>query len=265
MALGAGTIGGQVNLDASGSPARLGTTLKVADVDLTDLIKMGGAEAFLSGKVKADVNLSSSGNSPHDLASNLNGPITLISAGGDVISTASDKLSAGLAEILAPGVGGKNEGMNCLVARFIASGGVVKGNGILIDTMAATAAGYGDIDLRSETLNLNFHAKSKLINVGGLVPPLHIGGTLTSPDTSVDAKSVVQNVGQMLLGGEVADGVPDVATQQGQNACAYALDHPSASAPASKGGVVQDLAGKAGQQLKNLPGASGLLKGIFGQ
>ncbi len=255
MALGAGVISGQVNLDTSNKPARLGTNFNVTDVDLSDIIQLGGIEAFLSGKVKADINLISSGNSMHELAGNLSGPINLISAGGDVLSTASDNISAGLAEILSPGTNTKKEGMNCLVARFIASNGVVKGNGILIDTVAATAAGYGDVDLRSETLNLDFHAKPKLVDVGSLLPPLHIGGTLSNPSPTLDAQSVVQNVGSMLMGGTPADGVPDVLTQQGQNACAYTLDHPSA-APAShaKGGVVQEMAGKAGSILKGLLG-----------
>lgn len=257
MALGAGTIIGQINLDASKIPAQLSTSFTVNDVDLSDVIKAGGAEAFLSGKMKADINLTSSGNSLHDLASNLSGPVQLISAGGDVLSRASDALSAGLANILAPGTGNQNEGMNCMVARFIAHNGVLRGNGILIDTAAATAQGFGDIDLRSESLNLDFRTKTKLVNAGGLLPALHIGGTIANPSIGADANSVIQNVGQLLMnGGAVQDTVPDVVTQAGQNACAYALDHPSASAApaANQGGVVQGLAGKAGSMLKGLFG-----------
>lgn len=255
MNVGAGTVAAQVSLDAGTAPARLGTTVAVNDVDISDLIKVWGAEAFLSGKVKADVNFASSGNSLHELASNLSGPLAVIGAGGDVISTASNKISAGISEILSPG-SSKNEGMNCIVARFLAQTGVVKGNGILIDTGAATVAGYGDIDLRSETLNLDFHAKPKVVSVGGLLPKLHVGGTLAKPDVGADAQDMIKNVGNLLTGGSVADPVPDLVTQQGQNACAYTLDHPSAAAPAAanKGGVVQDVAGKAGT----------LIKGLFG-
>jgi len=267
-ALGKGAINGQINLDASGAPARLGMTFNLNDIDLGDLIKAGGAEAFITGKVKADTNLASNGNSLHDLASNLSGTFNVIGAGGDVLSSASSKLAAGIESILSPGGGSKNDGVNCLVARFIASNGIVKGNGILVDTGAATAAGYGDIDLRSETINLEFHAKSKMVNTAGLLPPAHIGGTLLKPDVSFDAARTIQNLGNMLLGGgEVSDPVPDLATQQGQNACAYTLDHPTKNAAPAKGGVVQDLAGKAGEQLKKLNGGAGgdLIKGLFGQ
>lgn len=255
MKLGAGTIAGQINLDAGSSPARFGSTFAVNDVDLSDLIKAAGMEAFLTGKVKMDANFASSGDSLHELASNLTGPLMLIGAGGDVISTAQDKIAAGLMDILSPG-GAKNSSMNCLVTRFIAQNGMVKGNGILVDTAAATAAGYGDIDLRSETLNLDFHTKPKLVNLGGLLPAVHIGGTLLKPEIGADGRGMVNNVGALLTGGAVNDPVPDVVTQQGQNACAYTLDHPSAAKPgASQGGVVQDVAGKAGT----------LLKGLFGQ
>lgn len=254
MKLGDGTITGQVNVDASAVPARFSSELAVNDVDISDLIKVWGAEAFLSGKVKADVTVASVGNSMHELASNLNGPITIIGAGGDVLTTASNKISEGIASILSPG-GGGNQGMNCVVARYLAQNGVIRSNGVLIDTSAATMAGYGDADLRSETLNMEFHAKPKLIGVGGFLPSLHIGGTLKKPDVGASAKSLVQNVGSLLTGGGASDPVPDVMTQQGQNACAYALDHPTVAPTGTKSGVVQDLAGKAG----------GLIKGLFGQ
>ena len=254
MNVGAGTITGQINLDAGMSPAKLGVTLAIHDVDLSDLIKAGGAEAFLAGKIQADLNLVGSGNSQHELASNLSGTVSLIGAGGDVITAASDEISAGIAEILSPGSSaGRN--MNCLVARFIALNGVVKGNGILIDTSSATAAGYGDVDLRSETLNMDFYGKPKLVDLGGLLPPLHIGGTLLNPKVSASPQSIIQNVGNLLTGGSVSDPVPDLVTQQGQNACAYTLDHHAASAPAEKQGAVQELAGKVAP----------LLRGLFGK
>jgi AsmA family protein len=258
MGLGAGSITVRASLDAGVSPAHFSGTVTVSDVDLSDLIQLWGVEAFLSGRVKGDINLAGSGNSPHELASGLNGTINIIGAGGDVVSSAAGQISAGLAEILAPGTGNKNENMNCLVARFIAHEGVIRGNGILIDTMAATAAGYGDIDLRSETLNLAFHAKPKLIDiVGGLIPPLHIGGTLSKPSVSADANAVMQNVGQLLTSGSFNDTVPDLLTQQGQNACAYTLDHRATAAPQQPenlGGVVQGLAGKAQSLIKGLLG-----------
>jgi uncharacterized protein involved in outer membrane biogenesis len=254
--LGEGTMFGQVNLDAANALAHLGVTISINGVDMADLIKVWGTEAFLSGKVKSDINLASSGNTMHELASNLSGPISLIGAGGDVISSAKDRITAGLMEVLAPGSGNKNASMNCLVARFIAQNGNVKSNGILVDTAAATAAGYGDIDLRTETVNLDFHAKTKLIDVAGLLPSVHIGGTLQNPDVNADAKSIIQNVGSLLTGNAVADNVPNIATQQGQNACAYTLDHPTAAqnTQQQKGGVVQDLTGKAGTLLKGLLG-----------
>ncbi|MFK5151321.1 hypothetical protein ACI4CU_28650, partial [Klebsiella pneumoniae] len=80
-----GTISGQVKLDAAAVPAKASTGISVSDVDWRDLIKVWGAEAFLSGKVKADISVASTGNSMHELASNLGGPITLIGAGGDVV------------------------------------------------------------------------------------------------------------------------------------------------------------------------------------
>ncbi len=64
--------------------------------------------------------------------------------------------------------------------------------------------------------------------------------------------------GNILGGSSVSNEVPNITTQQGQNACLYTLEHTAAAsasnAPASKGGAVQGLANKLGGQLKGLLG-----------
>ena len=265
--LGGGEVSGQFNLDAGPSPARLGVSLNASGVNLSDMLEIGGAEAFLSGKVDADMNIASSGDSAHALASNLSGTFNMVGAGGDVISRAADKISTGLAEIFSAGTGKGTESMNCLVARFIASNGIVRDQGILVDTSATTVAGSGGFDLRNETIDLMLRAKTKGVDVGGFLPPLHITGSFRDPDFSLNAQAVIQNVAGLLTEGTLNDGIPDVATEQGQNACLYTLNHPSAAGAATpQGGVVQDLAGKAGQATQKLNDLGGkLLKGWLGQ
>jgi uncharacterized protein involved in outer membrane biogenesis len=265
-ALGSGALEGQIILDAAQTPPHLGMTFTANSVDIGDLMHLGGIEAFLSGKVNADMNIVSSGNSLHQLASNVSGSINVIGAGGDVVNSAADKVSAGLANLFAPGSANGNESMNCIVVRFTAANGIVKDNGILVDTSATTVAGNGGADLRSETIDLLLRAKPKLINTGGLLPPVHVGGTLLHPDFGVSAATVVQNVASEFLGvgpGTVGNAVPNITTQQGQNACLYTLQHPSAaSAAPAQGGAVQGLAGKAGDTVNKL---GGKLRGLLGQ
>ncbi len=267
--LGNGPVNGQLTLDASGSQARIVATVKAKDVDISDMLKLWGAEAFLSGKVAAEANLTTSGGTPHALASNLSGSLNIIGAGGDVISRTASRVSSGLTALLTGGGSGADN-VNCLVARFTAKDGIVKDNGILIDTGAATIAGNGGLDFRDETIDLTFRGQSKNIKVGNLLPPVHVGGTLAKPGISVSPAAVMQNVAGLLTGKRLVESnVPAITTQQGQNACLYTLNHAteaSNSAP-SEGGVVQDLAGKANQKINELGGGVGqqIMKGLFGQ
>jgi hypothetical protein len=266
--LGSGKLTGQVHVNGAMEPPRVGFTLNVADVNISDLLHAGNLESFLSGKVNADINIATIGYSTHALASNLNGTINVMGAGGDIISRSSDRVVAGLEALLVPGGGARGQSsLNCMIGRFIASNGVVKDNGILIDSPAATVSGAGGIDLRVETIDMLFRAKPKVGQVSSLIPPLHIGGTLVRPETSISAASVVQNVAGLLLGNKLSNdtSIPDVTVVQGQNACLAALERPPAAATTQpqKQGVVQQLGGKAGELLNGKAG--GLLKGILGQ
>jgi uncharacterized protein involved in outer membrane biogenesis len=253
--IGTGKVSGQLHVNAAVDPPNLGLTLNATDLDMTDLLH---SASLISGKVNADMNIASTGNSMHALASNLNGTLNVIGAGGDIVTRSSDRIMSGLQDLVQPGSGKGEENLNCMIARFIAANGLVRDNGILIDTGAATVAGNGDIDLRGEVIDLQFRTRPKLVDTSGLLPPVHVGGTLLNPETSINTEAVVQNVVGSLLGGKAPaeQEIPDVVAQQGQNACLGALNHSAAAKTDQQPqqGVVQKLGGKAGQLLKGLLG-----------
>ncbi|MER2519363.1 MAG: AsmA family protein [Bdellovibrionales bacterium] len=262
--VGGGSLNGQVQVNAATSPAKLGTTLIFKNVELADMLKFHGAESLIQAKAAVDINLTSFGESVRALAGNLSGTVSVISAGGDVVSRSQETVLSGLAKLLAPGTSG-NAAMNCLVARFTAAEGVVRDNGILVDTVATTVAGSGGVDLRNETLNFTFRAKPKGVNVGGMLPPVQIGGSLAKPSYGVHAESVIRNVAGLLMGNGAGlnDPIPDVVVQAGQNACLAALNNPQARKTTPEGGAVQDLAGKANKAAQDIGGK--LMKGLFGK
>jgi hypothetical protein len=145
----------------------------------------------------------------------------------------------------------------------MATDGVVNENGMLADTTATTIAGQGGINLGAETISLLLRARTKLVNVGGVLPPLKIGGSLSKPSFSVDPTAVVQTVVGILSTGLMKGDVPDMQSQAGQNSCVYTLDHPKASSPSSPADIVKGAGGKTGQQINDV--GSKLLKGLFGQ
>ncbi len=258
--VGNSEVGGQIRLDGSVTPAQLNFVFSAPNIDLADLLHLGGAEAFLSGRADAEASLSSSGNSMHALASNANGKISVIASGGNILQGAAGDISSGLMQLFAPG--GSSNALNCLAARFIVINGVVRDNGILVDTMATTVQGNGGFSLGFESIDMTLHAKTKLVNVGSLLPPLHVGGTFSDPSFHVDPNAIVQNIAGMLTSGSLNNGVPNVEGQAGQNACVAALDHPQVQTTSQQAPIIPGVMGGM-QQLKNIGGD--LMKGLLGQ
>lgn len=270
-ALGKSPFEGELKLDAA-STAQYSLNFKAPDADLAELLSIVGAPPVLNGgKGNADVQLAGSGASPHDLAASTNGHINVIATGGTISASAAGAGAAALSQILAPG--GGNPVMDCLAARFNVANGVAKDNGILADSSASTVAGSGGFNLGAETIDMTLRASPKLVKTGGLLPPLHIGGSLSSPSFGVDAAGTIQSVASGLLGGKTGllanavggdSGVPDVKpAPDGSNACVYALDHKTATAAApSQNTSIKDVAGQAGTKAQEL--GNKVMQGLFG-
>lgn len=258
--IGSGTASVQFRLDASQSPARLSLALNATDADLGELQKLGDMTPFLRGKSGANVQLSAVGNTPHALASTTSGVITVTADKGEILGSAVSGVSSTLAAIFNPG--GGDSAINCLAVRFIAKGGILTDNGVLIDSMPTTLAGRGHINLGAETLDLTLNARTKLVDIGFFVPTLKVSGSFADPGYAVDAVSGVKNVVGSLIGGSAAvtnANVPEIQNVSGQNACVYTLDHPKAATPASPAQQLNN-AGKAIETIGNT-----LTKGLFGK
>lgn len=261
--IGAVPVDVQFSLDASQSPARLGVKITGNGVDLGDLQKLGGMTPFMEASASANIQLAGQGNSLHEIASSLVGVITITAEKGTIMTGAAAKISSTLSALFSGG--GSNDALNCVAARFIAKNGVLNDNGILIDSAASVVSGKGNVNLDSETVALTLHAKTKLVDVGGLVPALQITGGLTSPHYSVDAAGMVKNVVGSLVNGNIdviASDVPDMqVAPAGQNNCVYTLDHPKAAT--SSGILSTNPVSKVQDKVKNLGGS--MLKGLLGQ
>lgn len=255
--LAKGVLAENIKLNVTTSPAQLLLTSSSSNIDLADLLALAGSPAVLTGKADANAAISATGDSFHDLASSMTGTIDVVAAGGEVSSSAAKDISSSLMDLIAPD---GSSVLNCLAARFIAKNGIVHDNGVLIDTPVTTIMGKGEADMSSETLNLTMRAHTKLSGLGGLLPPLYVGGTFLKPNFSIDSKSVVQSVVGVLSGGSLESGIPEVVAQPAQNACLYALNHPVAMEASSV--LLPGIDGQV-QKLKNI--SKQFLNGLFGQ
>ncbi len=150
----------------------------------------------------------------------------------------------------------KNSNLNCIVARFDVKKGIAKSKAILVDTSTFTVAGDGQIDLRTEELDLYFDTESRKASIASLAVPFQVGGTLKSPQVSPDpvgtalgaakAAGVVVNP---LVGLGVI--VAEQAAEEDENPCVVALEDGSTAVQVegdqqqqqqepSTGGTVED-------------------------
>ena len=278
--MGTSALEGEIKLTAAAAPAQYNLSFKAPGVDIANLLETIGTQAFMSGKGDADIQLSGSGNSLHDMASTTQGHIDITAAGGQISSAAAGGVASSLAQILAPGAA--NPTLNCVAIRFNVTGGVGKDNGILADSSASTVAGSGGFDLGKETVGLTLNAKAKLVNTRGLMPAVLISGPLASPQIGINAVGEAQNVaGTFLKGNKIASAlsgalggspsgeaaVPAIQTApSGQNACVYSLEHKAAApataaAPASPNKSIKDVIGNPAGSAKDI---GNQLKGLLG-
>lgn len=280
--MGTSTLDGEIKLNAATSPAQYSVSFKAPGVDIANLLETLGTKAFMSGKGDADVQLSGSGASLHDMASTTQGHIDITAAGGQISSAEAGGIASSLAQIFSPGVA--NPTLNCVAIRFNVANGVAKDNGILADSSASTVAGSGGFDLGKETVDLTLNSKAKQVNTRGLLPAVLISGPLTSPKIGINAVGEAQAAaGTFLKGNKIASAisgalggspsgeaaVPAIQTApDGQNACVYSLDHKAAapattaSTPQSQNKGIKSVIGNPAGSAKDA--GKQLLQGILG-
>ncbi len=267
-------VEGQIKLDAESRPAQVATLLKAYQIDLSELVKLGGLSSFIESKGDADMDLTTAGNSLHEMASNANGQINLVMAGGKVSERVASDIAGDLLNILAPGAGGLTKpGLNCFVAHLKIANGVLRTDGLLMDTAQATIAGSGGANLRDETMDMVLRARTKApdtsaltkVDINQLAPPLRISGPLTSLSYKPDASGTVSKVVGIFAGGAANGdtGVPEIVQQEGQNACEYTLKHPQPGKPAAAvPATVNEVVDKAKEKAKDV--GNKLMEGVGG-
>jgi uncharacterized protein involved in outer membrane biogenesis len=245
--------------DATKSPARVDVGLMTRNIELGDVQSLSGLNAFVIGKGGAYVRLGGIGDTAHDIASSLTGVITITAGKGEIATGLLSKISSLVASSF---FGERSSVVNCLAARFIVKNGVIMDNGLLLDSAASLILGRGSIDLGNETMDLSLMARPKILQFGGAIPLLQIGGDLGDLKVSVNADNIVKNVVTSLTGSAERGAVPVIEQPPtGENACVYALDHPQKSP--SLGILRTDPGGRAVQFIEEM--GKSLIGGLFKQ
>lgn len=233
-------LDGQIGLDASGETPRLATQFSVDELDFGRMLNEQGITEDVQGTMDIRIDLTGSGVSPRAIASSLNGSTEVVNEGGRISNKLLAIIGADFTQVLGPLLGGEDTtALNCIVSRFQMTDGVATSQALVLDTASFSLAGGGDIDLRSEELDLAFDTSSRVPALVSLAIPFRVQGTLKNPSVVPDALGALQGAAgaaatianPLAVLGAVAGGAAVGGGDEEANACLTALD-PDAQAAA---------------------------------
>lgn len=180
MVHAAGFTSSDFVIDASGSIPKF--TLKVIgeDIDVEDILAYAHEPIIISGSLNLVVDLHSSGSSPREITSNLQGDIGMALENGR-IRRIIDFLSVDAFDaLLTTARRSRHTDLHCLINQIQFEDGVGDIVVLYMDSPRIRARGAGNVNLAAESIDmvLNPEAKRRLFRRGS---PVRINGPLTGP------------------------------------------------------------------------------------
>ena len=183
-----GTFSGKVTIDARADVPVSNIDMRMSDVDLAQFKTAKMTQPPLSGTLMGRIKIHGTGSSVHKLASSAEGGMSFIIPNGGVNQALAEltgiNVTRGLGLLLA-----KDEtktSIRCGVVDFQAHDGVLGAKTIFVDTTDVLIQGRGDINLRSEALNLALRGDPKKLRLTRIRAPITIKGTLDHPSIGID-------------------------------------------------------------------------------
>jgi AsmA family protein len=198
-----GTFAGTVAIDAHAPVPQTDIDMKLEHIDLAQFKPASSNTAPLEGQLVGRIRLHGSGTSVHKTAADADGDITLVVPSGEMREALAElagiNLSRGLGLLLTKNE--KDTALRCGVANFHAGDGELKATTLVLDTTNVLVTGTGQIDLKTEALDIALKGQPKKARLLRLRTPITVHGSLSHPSIGVDpAKVAAQAGGAVALG-----------------------------------------------------------------
>ncbi|GAB6054176.1 AsmA family protein [Magnetospira thiophila] len=271
-----GKVAGSVVLDgSSGKTANLNTDLKIAKLMTGTMAStLAGQDLIKGAPTDVTIKLTGAGGSVAALMGSLNGQL-LVDVGQGTIDNALIDLAGGnLLTNLLPTLTGekKDSKLACAVINAKITNGLAKlSKGIAVETSEQTIQGDGEINLKTEELDISINPQMKDavgVGAGGVAKLVKLSGTLANPGVGIDEKGVAKTAGKAVLG--VATGGLSIIGEKLLDASGVmdeeGADYPCLVALGKPIPKTEKKAEPAPAQTepKKEEGLGGALKGLFG-
>jgi uncharacterized protein involved in outer membrane biogenesis len=276
--VGGGTGEGYLAIHNQGQGAAVTAAARLKDVEVGPMLDLLRYERNLEGSLDVDMKLSGSGDSPAALMGGLNGQVHLAMGNGKIamkyLRALDSDLQATLLRLINPFQEQTSfTNFTCFVNRANIHDGTARVK-LLLDTDQTTIVAAGDVDLKTEQLDIGIKPSPKsgyglkgvaqlTLGFNELAKPLKLGGTLSRPSMAIDPAQAMLAIGK-ALGGFALFGPFGLITALadvklgGKDACLRAIE--KAQARQEQGGLYGEQADeKAGEK----PGTEAKKKGGF--
>jgi uncharacterized protein involved in outer membrane biogenesis len=215
FAVGVGT--GECHLEVRRLEHRAAVSLvsTMKEVQMGPMLDELGYERNLEGSLEADLKLSGEGSSVAELMAGLNGHVHLIMGNGRAamkyLTALNSDLQATLLRLVNPFQKQSSyTEFNCFVNRVQIHDGTARWK-LLLDTEQTTIVAAGDIDLKTERLDIGIKPSPKTgyglkglaqltVGLNELAKPLRLVGTLADPSFSIDPVEASLTIAKALGG-----------------------------------------------------------------
>jgi uncharacterized protein involved in outer membrane biogenesis len=262
--VGGGALDGFVDLDSEGKVAALTTLIKIDKLDLGKMLKDLQINETVEGNLDVEMDLRGRGASVAGIMGELNGKTVVVMGKGKIsnkyLELLSGDLSSNIFKLVNPAQKETQQTVvNCFVSGFSIKNGQAETTALVFDTERMSVVGDGEIDLKTEKLNIGLKPSPKESAGTGtagkiqqsltdLAKPFRLAGTLANPSLAVDPTQAAVTATQIaesfgFLGKKGASAAP-AGTAASTDLCAPAIE------AAKKGVKMGSATPAAGQEKK---------------
>jgi len=262
--VGGGALDGFVDLDSEGKVAALTTFIKIDKLDLGKMLKDLQINETVEGNLDVEMDLKGRGASVAGIMGELNGKTVMVMGKGKISNKYLELLSGGLSSNIFKLLNlaqkeTEQTVVNCFVSGFSIKNGQAETTALVFDTERMSVVGDGEIDLKTEKLNIGLKPSPKESAGTGtagkiqqsltdLANPFRLAGTLANPSLAVDPTQAAVTATQILesfgLLGKKSTATTPAGTAASKDLCGPALE------AAKKGVKMGSATPAAGQEKK---------------
>lgn len=188
-------------MQAGLQPPRLAYSGRFQNLELGVLVEALIGRRPIRGKVSTRFDLHGRGTTTREVITQLGGDLRLVMEEGQLDTSLANLISLDLGRLLE--MQSKVEGatpIRCLAVGAYADAGVAHIQNLIIDTGRAVIVGHGTVHLATGALDITLDPFSREIELGKLRLPIHIGGTLRNPTSSLKAVAALTQAVTTVVG-----------------------------------------------------------------